>query len=260
MNRISTTPKQDNPSTMTTLNLILNLRLKLIRLHLVLIFALSCCVNYGHAQEVSPPETLEELLDQNSQLHTVILLDSVLCLNESQWKKANRLVSEQWDSKWNSDMQAMTLSVFGGTRRDIIESLDLTELRSDLSAGQLNALEDFSKFSSFDFSDVLGESQPPELEAKLADHKNTLGKLIDVKIEELLKLTSANKKQTKMLEVARNGVLSRAETQWRDVIKIYAEDPTDAETEQKAMSLIRRHLLQQCTTDAVWQQGLSKVF
>lgn len=204
-------------------------------------------------------DRLETQLCRNAQLHTVILLDSILCFTEPQWEKAQSIVEQHWRSGWNDTMSEMSLRIWGKDRLKIIEAIDFSELEPLLSQLQVDALRTIEDLASYDFNRQLNQKQDNR-EQGLAKARSAFEKLMDLKLAELRTVAKTSEQQSRLLRVARRGVISQTLDRWRSVQEAFEADSQDQKRIDDAMALVRRPLLFQCIHDDVWRTTLNKVF
>lgn len=228
------------------------------RLRMVLIVAATFVVTQPLMAQ-DEQASVKEWNDRNSQLHTVIILDSLIGLSPEQYEKAMEVVQEQWLSKWNENMSGMSLRVIGRDRVELIENLDLDPLKPLLRKSQLAALDDIAELAAVDFVDVLVKGEKGELDETLERYRTILVRIVDLKIEEYQDLAAVNDDQAKRLRIARNGITSRARRNWLSSFQAYAEQPNEPDVQRAAMVYVRRHAIYQCIADPVWQRALEKI-
>ena len=227
----------------------------------ILLFVLILSPQLAVAQEADlEAERMQKLMDRNCQIHTVALLDSLLCFTPEQWDKTLQLVSDQWDPAWNEEMQTIYLRTWGSDRINTVEEINFDDLLGSLSPNQVSALKDIRRLASVDFVDMLLEDRSESLEDRLAKNKEALIQLTEMKLDELREVCDMTEKQAELIRVARNGMVSKTAAGWRETIEAYQKNREDEAIQGDVMKLMRGSLLSQCTSQGVWEKTLEKVF
>lgn len=203
---------------------------------------------------------LQDYLDRNGQIHTVVLLDSILCLSVEQTEAVLEIVAEQWDSSWNAEMAAMTLRIWSHDRFEVIQSLDSERFKPILSKEQFRELERMEEIFTHDFQILLVKERAGEGDAYLEATKDVFERLMAMKMAEINRLCQMDKRQQKFLSVACKGAVSELMRDWKTTLEKYAKNPDDPATKDEAMRRVRETLASQCIAGKVWKKVLNKVF